>query len=133
VALAKQSPEVQQALGQPIEAGLMIQGNIHSSGDQGSADVSLPLKGPKAEGTLRVEAYKNGDTWKFTVLQVEVPGQPPIDLLGDAPAPPTNTVPFPDTLPEVEPLPDDDAPGRAPDEPAEPEEQEPDHKEDIQL
>ncbi len=118
VALAKQSPEVRQALGEPIEAGLMVQGSIQSSGGQGSADVTIPLDGPKADGTLRVEAYKDGETWKFTTLQVEVPGQPPIDLLGARPAPPANTVPFPDTSPEEEPL---------------PEEQEPDHEEDIEL
>ncbi|HEX8441165.1 cytochrome c oxidase assembly factor Coa1 family protein [Archangium sp.] len=95
VALARQSPEVRQALGEPIEQGLWVQGRIHSGGDQESADVTLPLKGPKAEGTLRMEAYKNGDAWTFTTLQVEVPGQPPIHLLGDAPAPPPHTLPFP--------------------------------------
>jgi hypothetical protein len=127
VALAKQSPEVRQALGEPIEQGLMVQGSIHSSGDQGSADITIPLDGPKADGTLRVEAYKDGNAWRFTVLQVEVPGQPPIDLIEEKPTPPPNTVPFPD-LPEVEPLPEDEEPRRAPDEPAEPERQE-----DIEL
>jgi hypothetical protein len=131
VTLAKQSPEVQEALGTPIEAGLMLQGSIQSHNGQGSARFSVPLKGPKAGGTLNVEAYKDGEQWKFTTLNVEVPGQPTIDLLGGAPAPPPDTVPFPDSLPEVEPLPDDNDQGN---EPSEPEQQEPEEKKhDIQL
>jgi hypothetical protein len=134
VAQAKQSPEVRQALGEPIEAGMMLQGSIEThNGDRGSANFSVPLKGSKAEGTLFVEAYKNGEKWQFTTLAVEVPGRPTIDLLGGAPAPPADTVPFPDTLPEVEPLPEDDAPGDT-GEPAEPERQDSEQrKDDIQL
>lgn len=140
VTQAKQSPEVRQALGEPIEPGMMLQGSIHTSNDQGSASFTVPLKGPKAEGTLEVDAYKRGegDDWTFTTLRVEVPGRPPIDLLGGAPTPPPDTVPFPDSLPEVEPLPDDDAPGDT-GEPAEPEQHAPEDgdgrrkKEDIQL
>jgi len=124
--LAKQSPEVRQALGEPIEAGLMLQGSIESHDEQGSANFSVPLNGAKARGTLYVEAYKNGDRWSFTTLQVEVPGRPTIDLLGGGPAPPPDTIPFPDSLPEVEPLPEDDEHGDSPSEPAEP-------QEDIQL
>ncbi|QRN99431.1 hypothetical protein JRI60_10600 [Archangium violaceum] len=126
---AKQSPEVRQTLGEPIESGMMLQGSIQSQNDQGSANFSVPLKGPKADGTLLVEAYKNGDEWKFTTLQVEVPGRPTIDLLGGEPAPPPDTVPFPDSLPDVEPLPEDEEPGDSP-----PEEQEPEGDEkDIEL
>jgi hypothetical protein len=131
VALVRQSPEVREALGEPIEAGLMVSGSIQSSNDRGSADVAIPLKGSKADGTLRMEAYKDADEWKFTTLQVDVPGRPTIDLLGGSPAPPANTVPFPETLPDVEPLPElpeDAPPGGSTDEPAEPERQD-----DIEL
>jgi hypothetical protein len=113
VAQAKQSPEVRQALGEPIEAGLMLQGSIQTGNDQGSADFSVPLQGSKARGILHVEAYKNGDDWRFTTLKVEVPDHPVINLLGGAPEPPPNTIPFPDSLPDVEPLPEDDEPERS--------------------
>lgn len=123
VAQARQSPEVRQALGEPIEAGLMLQGSIQThNNDQGSANFSVPLKGSRAEGTLFVEAYKHGEEWKYTTLKVEVPGHPTIDLLGGPPESPPDTVPYPDSLPDVEPLPDEGEP----DEPAKP-------KEDIQL
>ncbi|WNG44664.1 hypothetical protein F0U60_11620 [Archangium minus] len=134
VTQAKQSPEVRQALGEPVEAGLMLQGSIQSHNDQGSANFSVPLTGPKGEGTLYVEAYKNGEDWKFTTLRVDIPGRPGIDLLGGAPAPPPDTIPFPDSppeLPDVEPLPDEDEPS----EPEEPRDERPTErkKEDIEL
>lgn len=137
VTQAKQSPEVRQALGEPIEAGMVPQGSIEShtedGAQRGSANFSVPLKGPRADGTLYVEAYQNGDKWTFTTLTVEIPGRPSIDLLGGAPAPPGNTVPFPDSLPEVEPLPEDEAPGDT-GEPAEPERHDSEQKkDDIQL
>ena len=133
VAQAKQSPEVRQALGEPIEAGMMLQGTIQSHNDRGSARFSVPLKGSKAEGTLHVEAYKNGDDWKFTTLEVEVPGRPSIDLLGGGPAPPRDTVPFPDSLPDVEPLPDDEDQGSEPAEPRQEEQAPGKKKNEIQL
>ena len=61
VAQAKQSLEVREALGEPIESGLMPQQiSIDSSDEQGSARFAIPLKGPKASGTLYGEAYKRG-------------------------------------------------------------------------
>jgi hypothetical protein len=74
-------PEVQEALGSPIETG-MLQGSVKTENDQGSADFTIPLDGPKADGTLRVKATKAGGDWNFHVLQVEVPGRAPIDLVG---------------------------------------------------
>ncbi len=126
VALAKQSPEVRQVLGENIQAGLAVSGSFQSSNDRGSADVSIPLDGSKADGTLHVEAYKDGEQWKFTQLQVDVPGRPPIDLLGGGAGPPPNTVPFPESLPDVEPLPEEDEPGDPPSE-------DPRGQEDIEL
>jgi hypothetical protein len=126
VSLAKQSPEVRQVLGEDIQMGSMFSGSLQTSNDRGSDDLSVLLDGSKADGTLYVEAYKNGEQWKYTRLQVEVPGRPPIDLLGGEAAPPPDTVPFPESLPDVEPLPEGDEPG-------EPPTQAPEGQEDIQL
>jgi Cytochrome oxidase complex assembly protein 1 len=126
VAMAKQSPEVRQALGEEIKAGMLVSGSLQSSNDRGSADITIPLDGSKADGTLHVEAYKDGEEWKFTQLLVEVPGRPPIDLLGGGVAPPPDTVPFPESLPDVEPLPEDGETGEPPSEA-------PEGQEDIEL
>lgn len=105
---AKQSPEVQQALGEPINPTAWgFQGSIHSGTDGGSANFSLPLQGSRAEGTLRVRASQQGDTWTYTQLQVDVPDQASVDVLSGtrlAPEPPDTARP---DLPDVEPLPDE--------------------------
>lgn len=109
VAQAKQSPEVRQVLGEPIESGMFPQGSVNIRNQQGFADLAIPLNGPKASGTLYVEAHKSEDAWTFTTLKVEVPDHPVINLLGGEPEPAPDTVPFdPGALPEVEPLPEDE-------------------------
>lgn len=110
VTLAKQSPEVQRALGEPIEAGLMIQGSIQSQDGSGSASFSVPLEGPLARGLLRAEAYKEGAEWRFTTLLVELPGRPPILLIGGEQEPPPGTIPFPEQPLPGAPLPEEAPP-----------------------
>lgn len=93
-------PQVQEALGTPIEPG-MPQGSVKAENDTGSADFTIPLDGPKADGTLRVRATKSGETWAFQTLQVDVPGQAPINLLGkigggDGSEPPGRALPPPE-------------------------------------
>lgn len=132
VAQAKQSVEVREALGEPIESSTVPQQiSINSSDEQGSARFTIGLKGPKASGTLYAEAYKQGEeAWTFTTLKVEVPDHPVINLLGPTPEPAPDAVPFnPDSLPDVEPLPEEEAPA-----PEKPERGKPEQgKEDIQL
>ena len=79
---ARENPEVVRKLGQPIQAGWLASGSINISGPSGSADVSIPLHGPKAEGTLYVVAKKSAGRWGFETLKVEVKGESQrIDLL----------------------------------------------------
>lgn len=106
---ARESPEVREVLGEPIEAGWQMQGSIQTSNDRGTARFSVPLKGPKAEGTLFVEGTKSSGQWTYSKLQVQVPDHPPLNLLGGPTEPPENTVPRQE-LPDVEPLPEEDAP-----------------------
>ncbi len=131
VAMVKQSPEVKETLGEPIESSMPRQISIQSNDEEGTARFAIPLQGPKASGTLYGEAYKRGEEWSFTTLRVEVPDHPVINLLGEPPKPAPDTVPFnPKALPDVEPLPEDDAPA-----PRQPERRPSEKKgqEDIQL
>src|SRR5687767_7950250 len=79
LAAARQSPEVREALGDDVDTGLGFKGSINTGGNGGSASFRVPLKGSKGQGTLRADARKEGEQWRFRVLQVEVPGRPPID------------------------------------------------------
>ncbi|HZI06139.1 MAG TPA: cytochrome c oxidase assembly factor Coa1 family protein [Archangium sp.] len=112
VTQAKQSLEVREALGEPIESSMVPQQySMHSGTDGGSASFAVGLKGPKGSGTLHGEAYKKGDEWTFTTLKVEVPDHPVINLLGPSSEPAPKTIPFdPKSLPDVEPLPEDEEP-----------------------
>jgi hypothetical protein len=117
VAAARQSTEVRAALGEDVHAtGLIPQGEISVQNGRGSASLTVPLAGSRGEGTLRAEALKEGQQWRFTVLQVEVPGQPPIDLLEGLPSGvPPGTVPYPGEPEEhFEPAPEPEEPLEAP-------------------
>jgi hypothetical protein len=75
VAAAKASPEVQAALGVPVEDGFASQWMMTSTGSSGSASFDIPISGPKGKGTLHVEAAKLSGVWSFTELDVVVRGQ----------------------------------------------------------
>jgi hypothetical protein len=72
VARARAHSSVQESIGMPIEEGLFIAGNINVSGPSGNASLSIPLSGPKGEGTIFVEAQKSAGRWTFSTLVVEI-------------------------------------------------------------
>ena len=85
---ARGDARVQAALGTPIEPGWFISGNIHTQNNSGDCDVSIPLRGTKQKGTLRVVGTKDGGRWTYTKMLVTPATGPPIDLLaatGDEP------------------------------------------------
>ncbi len=61
-----------EKLGQPIEADGMFQGSINYEGNTASADIKVPVKGPKGEATLLVIAEKYNDVWEYRLMQVEL-------------------------------------------------------------
>ncbi|MBM7113983.1 cytochrome c oxidase assembly factor Coa1 family protein [Archangium primigenium] len=111
---AKQSPEVREALGEPLETSMLGgQMKISSVNDEGSANLRIPLKGPKGEGTMSVRALKQDGTWRFTLMRVDVFGIPAIDLLDDAADTPRDerleqAPAARPNLPQVEPIPEED-------------------------
>jgi hypothetical protein len=84
---AQDSPEVQAALGTPIEAGFMLGGSMKNENGHGSADFNFPISGPKGEGTVFATAtMEPGGSWQYSKLQVHVKnGGQVIDLGGAAP------------------------------------------------
>lgn len=74
-------PEAVAALGEPIEAGWLIQGSIHLSDDGGEADFSLPVSGPDGSGRVYVVAQRRAGEWRFEELVLRVEGGATIDLL----------------------------------------------------
>lgn len=80
-AKAVASPQVQAELGTPIHEGLFVSGNIStatstgSHGASGSATMSIPISGPKASGTLSLEATQSAGVWTYSTLEVAIDGK----------------------------------------------------------
>ena len=78
--------QVLEQMGEPIQAAWLISGDLHVSGSTGSANLSIPISGPRGKGVIRAVASKTGGVWRFTYLQVQVNGRSePIDLLSVQP------------------------------------------------
>jgi len=60
-------------MGTPIEAGWLATGNVHWSGSEGNADVSVSVSGPRGEGYLVIEAIRSGGEWRFEELVLVIP------------------------------------------------------------
>jgi hypothetical protein len=63
-------PTVQQKLGQPIEPGFLVTGNINVSGRAGHADLSYAVSGSNGSGTVYLVADKTAGEWEFTTLHL---------------------------------------------------------------
>ena len=82
---AQGSAIVIAALGQPVVAGWFVSGQITESTDgSGQATLTIPLKGPKGDGRLRVEAGRQAGNWRLSSLQFVSGGHASTtDLLAD--------------------------------------------------
>jgi hypothetical protein len=62
----------------PHRTGFMPQGNVNSNTSNGetreTADLTIPLKGPKASGSVHYAATKNGSTWEVSDFTVTIDG-----------------------------------------------------------
>ncbi len=67
---ARQHPAVIDALGEPIEVGWFVSGNINVNGASGEADLRVPLNGPRGSGTLYIVADKVAGEWIFERMEV---------------------------------------------------------------
>ena len=72
VAQAKAHPDVQAALGTPIEEGWFVTGNVSIDGTSGDADLAIPISGPKGKAMIYVLAEKGGSEWAFSTLEVKI-------------------------------------------------------------
>lgn len=82
LARARSHPAVVEALGEPVEDRWWMSGQINTSGPSGSADIAIPLRGPKGKATVYAVASKSAGQWEYHTLEVEVEGRPErIDLL----------------------------------------------------
>ncbi len=87
-ARAVENSQVRAALGEPIRLAWIVSGQLKVNGSTGSANLAIPISGPRARGTIHAVAYKSGGVWRFTQLDVSIAGKPSsIDLLAAQPPP----------------------------------------------
>lgn len=82
---AQNHPEVQAALGTPIEAGWIMTGNINVDNSSGTANIRFPISGPKGEAWVHAEAAKDGGAWRYSTLEVQIEDGAKINLLSEQP------------------------------------------------
>ncbi len=66
---AQNHAAVKAALGEPIEAGYFVSGNVRMNGDNGRAILSIPISGPKGSGTIFVDAQKTAGKWTYATMK----------------------------------------------------------------
>ena len=71
----RSNADVIRELGEPIEPGWLISGSIKVSDSSGSADMSIPVSGPKKSGKVYVLATKRMGKRDFYGLEVEIEGK----------------------------------------------------------
>ncbi len=70
-------------LGEPIETNGIMNGSLSYKNNTGSADISIPIKGPKGEAQLFVVGTKQNDQWTYKEMYVIIDEtDEQIDLLG---------------------------------------------------
>src|SRR4051812_41817609 len=66
LARARGNQEVRALLGEPIEGGTWVGGNLETSGATGRADLSIPVSGPKGSATIHTVATKVDGRWEYS-------------------------------------------------------------------
>ncbi len=80
---AKEDPYVLELLGTPVETNGMMGGSIKVANDSGTAEIAIPIKGPKGTAVTYVVGTKKNGEWTYDEMYVivEETGEQ-IDLLG---------------------------------------------------
>jgi hypothetical protein len=80
VDLALKSPEVRAALGEPVTVGWLPAGNV-SAVEGGEVQLNIPLRGPNASATIRVNGTKRDGRWTYWAIRVDTERGDHFDLL----------------------------------------------------
>ncbi|MGA8012781.1 MAG: cytochrome c oxidase assembly factor Coa1 family protein [Candidatus Acidiferrales bacterium] len=74
VQTAAKSPLVAIRIGSPFRVGWLINGNVNVTPEDGSADLSIPIRGSHGGGHIVVSAKKENGEWKYQTREVDVNG-----------------------------------------------------------
>ena len=66
--VARNSTELQNAIGTPMKSEQVVRGNLVEGGGDGNADLMVRIEGPKGRGTLGEWAQEVGGQWHICSL-----------------------------------------------------------------
>ena len=70
---AQESAVMRVELGEPITMGWVVSGNIKINNSDGTADVNVPISGPKGSASIHTVGTKQGGgPWSFTKMQATI-------------------------------------------------------------
>ena len=82
---AQNSPALQQALGEPMKMGWFLVGSVSITNESGSADISIPISGPKGSVRIRTRALRQDRVWSYQEMSTQLPSGEAVDLLPTLP------------------------------------------------
>ena len=79
--VAQTHPAAIERLGEPVKDGWLVTGSVKYGGTGGSANLEIPVSGPKKSGTLHVRAVSPEGSWMYERLDLSVEGGETVSLL----------------------------------------------------
>ena len=70
LAAAQADDQVKALLGESIDPGFFVSGNISIRNGVGNTDMSIPVSGPKGSASIHAVANRGNGPWQFSVLEV---------------------------------------------------------------
>lgn len=78
---AKKSEILREALGEPMEKGWFVNGNVSINNNSGKADLTIPVSGPKGSAEMHIIAEMKEGIWHFSEAKATISGRTdPVDL-----------------------------------------------------
>jgi hypothetical protein len=75
------SPQAVALLGEPVEAGKAVNGEINVNNGSGNAELSIPVSGSLSKGNLQSRGVRTDGLWSLTLLELIMENGEKIDLL----------------------------------------------------
>jgi hypothetical protein len=81
IARAERNRQVTDRIGTPLRSAWLPEGRIAVSGATGTAQMAIPITGPRGKATIHLDARKVAGEWQFLTLQVEFENSTFVNLL----------------------------------------------------
>lgn len=75
------NPQAVALLGEPVEAGSAVNGEINVNNGSGNAELSIPVSGSISKGELQSRGLRTDSQWSLTLLELVMENGERIDLL----------------------------------------------------